>query len=390
MLNESQTIAFERLKEFIEQPYSKNGENQQIILSGGAGTGKSYLISLLAKEYNIELTATTNKAATVIDGQTIHSFLGLELKRSKNSGEYYLSDANAHDYRNTVIAIDEVSMMQYDLYYLLKKHTRDCKIIYMGDYYQLPPVDKTNFSIFNIGLEVLMLKDCVRAQHDDIKYLVNSLKDSVENNKVFSDFVGSENIIIVKDKQQCLEILKSFNFPRDRVVSYTNRVITYFNAEIRRLNNKKHEFDCGDLILCKSSVVDIHSKKGIRTKIEEELIIDNIEHVKDDLYKIHCDNGGSYYCYKKPNQYLDMKSYLYNQCLESKHWDNYFGFLENVLDIRDNYAQTVHSSQGSSYKSVMVNIPDIMKCDDVETLARLLYVAISRATDKVYLYYGDI
>ena len=57
-------------------------ENEQgigIMLQGSAGTGKSFVISLIRRKYGDKVitTATTGSAAFSIMGTTIHSALGL-------------------------------------------------------------------------------------------------------------------------------------------------------------------------------------------------------------------------------------------------------------------------------------------------------------------------
>ena len=40
----------------------------------------------------------------------------------------------------------------------------------------------------------------------------------------------------------------------------------------------------------------------------------------------------------------------------------------------------------STYSKVFIDVSDIGKCRDIETVARLMNVAISRATDQVFLH----
>ena len=81
-------IIFNFIMELLnkEQKYAvdcvMNGCN--ILLTGSAGTGKSYTIKYIMeclrnnnKKYAV--TATTGTAAVIIGGQTLHSFLGLGL-----------------------------------------------------------------------------------------------------------------------------------------------------------------------------------------------------------------------------------------------------------------------------------------------------------------------
>ena len=62
---------------------------------------------------------------------------------------------------------------------------------------------------------------------------------------------------------------------------------------------------------------------------------------------------------------------------------------ETIGDLRPLFSSTIHKSQGSTFEKVFVNLNDIGACPDWETVARLLYVAITRASQEVYLY-GDL
>ena len=63
-------------------------DGNNILLTGQAGTGKTYNINKIIEKYGkgkkIALCATTGIAAQLINGQTIHSFLNLGLLRSND------------------------------------------------------------------------------------------------------------------------------------------------------------------------------------------------------------------------------------------------------------------------------------------------------------------
>ena len=60
------------------------------------------------------------------------------------------------------------------------------------------------------------------------------------------------------------------------------------------------------------------------------------------------------------------------------------------LDIRSGYATTIHQSQGSTYDTVFLDLADVnARCRDKELKQRLIYVALTRARDKVYVYDGS-
>ena len=69
-----------------------------------------------------------------------------------------------------------------------------------------------------------------------------------------------------------------------------------------------------------------------------------------------------------------------------KNWYLYFKLKNEVMDLRFPYASTIHKSQGSTFDEVLIDLGSFRVCDDPETAARLLYVAVSRAKNKVFFY----
>jgi energy-coupling factor transporter ATP-binding protein EcfA2 len=131
--------------------------SENLFLTGEAGTGKSTLLQCFRKttEKNIVVLAPTGVAALNVEGQTIHSFCAfgpdITLQKVKklnpSSGKYKLLQK-----LNTVI-IDEISMVRADLLDCVDKFFRlngplpnlpfgGLQMIFIGDLYQLPPVDK--------------------------------------------------------------------------------------------------------------------------------------------------------------------------------------------------------------------------------------------------------
>jgi exodeoxyribonuclease-5 len=68
------------------------------------------------------------------------------------------------------------------------------------------------------------------------------------------------------------------------------------------------------------------------------------------------------------------------------HWKKYFEIKESWLDLRAVYASSVHKSQGSTYETVFIDLADIGANWDAISVARLMYVAVSRASKKVVCY----
>ena len=84
----------------------------QRLLCGKQGTGKSFQIKQEMRHLvKYALLGTTNIAARLIGGETIHSFFHIDIK-GKYDKNHVLKKCRLYDY----IIIDEVGMMQGYLY----------------------------------------------------------------------------------------------------------------------------------------------------------------------------------------------------------------------------------------------------------------------------------
>lgn len=135
----------------------KTGRN--CLLTGPAGSGKTYLLDLYIKYLKkngipVAVTASTGIAATHLGGQTIHSWSGIGINETIN--QYYLEklESKPHFWKRLdkvkVLIIDEISMLhhwQLDLVDQVLKHFKrndepfgGVQVILCGDFFQLPPV----------------------------------------------------------------------------------------------------------------------------------------------------------------------------------------------------------------------------------------------------------
>jgi len=123
-------------------------KNHFTIVSGGPGTGKTYITTIIKKMFlwyakkhalpvpKIICVAPTGKAASKMDkGSTIHSIL----KPLKNSPGFYYNKNNT--LQTDVIIIDEVSMIDIILLTrLLEAIPMTAKVIFLGDIDQLSSI----------------------------------------------------------------------------------------------------------------------------------------------------------------------------------------------------------------------------------------------------------
>lgn len=119
---------------------------QMFFLTGGAGTGKSFMLSEIVRELagtaNLAVTAMTGAAAQLINGRTLHSWAHILPGHNANtiSNKALLRIGNC-DY----LFIDEVSMMSAEIFEMLLMRIQNAnntaiKIVFIGDLLQLPPV----------------------------------------------------------------------------------------------------------------------------------------------------------------------------------------------------------------------------------------------------------
>ena len=127
---------------------------KNIIITGGGGVGKSYMIKKLNEKYKIINTASTGTAAINNNGVTIHNLLRLFqdekmlLKYNRDLNKYYLSNIKLRTCE--FICIDEISMIDgatFDniinrIKFVNKYRKNNIKLIIVGDCMQLPPVEK--------------------------------------------------------------------------------------------------------------------------------------------------------------------------------------------------------------------------------------------------------
>lgn len=134
-----------------------SGEN--IFLTGGAGSGKSFLIRHFLSQQNSKefpILASTGAAAVLVGGRTFHSFFGLGIMDGGPNAtlDRALKDKRLMKRINSVEAliIDEVSMISGTVLKTaesIAKAARESslpwgglRIIAVGDFAQLPPVTK--------------------------------------------------------------------------------------------------------------------------------------------------------------------------------------------------------------------------------------------------------
>jgi len=175
-----------------------------IFVTGSAGSGKSYLLNYLKRNYShlgLEITASTGIAAVNIGATTIHSWSGIGLanlpveKIVENIFGAKFSKIRRRIKRARALAIDEISMISANVLEILDevfKAVREndlpmggLQILFFGDFLQLPPISRESSQIDfcfqspvwqDLNLEIFRLDEIFRQSNQDFISLLNNLR----------------------------------------------------------------------------------------------------------------------------------------------------------------------------------------------------------------------
>ena len=467
---DDQRKAYNNLIEFINAPYNENDYKRALV--GAAGTGKTYLVKALIKNCNmsystIGLSAPTHKACRVLSESigipnvkinTLQSDLGLRLNFDV---EKFDIDNPPFDPKGRIkigdyklYIVDEASMINRGLLMFLEKtcKTNNCKIIYIGDSSQLPPVNEKYSSAFK-GVKINTLTQIVRQGDDNpVSYLLDLLRYDIEHKSfTFLEYItknkskfnddNTKGYQVCNTKEFEAFVYRNFsdealtnNIDYSKVIAYTNNTVSAWNKFIRHSIVKdadKSVITKNDLII--SYVTIVNKFNDCIIKNSEEYILKDVVNYVHPTYNlkgfmvrftaIHGGNNTSplFVIDHKDSFTIQMYVKLSRQMiqdaksapskLKAQRWRDYFEFKESCLlltniinnegkiefsrDLDYGFSLTSHKSQGSTFDTTFVDVNDIVfdkfgrPYANAEDINRRLYVACSRCRNKLYLKYGN-
>lgn len=414
VLNAGQRAASDGFFEFLL------GEENEIIISGAGGVGKTftmgYMIDQIMPRYfemckmlgipvqydQVVMCATTNKAAEVLslatdrEAITIHSFLNLKVQDDYRTGRTTLSkNGNWRVHQNMIIFIDECSMIDSPLRNMLQEGTFNCKIVYVGDHSQLAPVMETLSPIYRDNLKMFELTEPMRTDKQALLDVNQQLRETVATGEFKPIQIVPGVIDLLNDDEALEEIDQVFIDPEvnARILAYTNSRVLQYNDYIRNLRNLPDDFIVGEHVI-NNSAVRI-GKSGLSVEQEVEIIArsEQTEVIKmadgAELVVARADLetrlGGVFSGVPLPvdrDHYNALSDYYRNR----KNWVAYFHLKNTYPDLRQRDACTVHKSQGSSYDTTYIDLTNLSTCRNPALASRLMYVAFSRARNRVVLF----
>ena len=389
-----------------------NDEIHEMVIEGRSGSGKSTLAShlidiarkqasmlqLITNEKNeivVHCTATTNKASRVLsdkakqEAKTIHSLLGLQVKNNFRTGKTSLKRTKDYrPYKNTLIIVDEASMADKALLKEIREATPTCKVLYIGDPYQLAPVKETTCPVFDSVKHKAILTMIMRqGKGSPIAALGDRFRETVETG-VFPDinaYVDGKEIIRVSGSefQQMVSttFTKGMCENKAKIVAWRNTQVQAYNAHVRSLFTSSEAFEVGEVVVTNNPILSAGTQFSTDQLVEITGVESAINH---DLECWHYELNGGTHVYQAKEQY--RVAARLKALADEKDFASYFFIKEGFVDLRATYASTVHKCQGSTYETIFIDLNDIGDCYDWQDVARMLYVSITRASKQVVLY----
>ena len=463
-LNSDQKTAFKDLRDFI----CDKGDDSVYVLKGWAGTGKTYCVSVLVRYvlevihpthnwYRIAVTGPTNKSVRVIKKtsglknprvsfQTIHKMLGLTERITKEGVQEFVNQGDFQPKIKTVklLIIDEVSMLNDDLFQEVLKYRDRIKIICMGDPAQIPPVGRPDCIPFREELaagyriKTLTLKQIMRQKKDNaiiessvaIRSELGRSKNPVEPiTKLNEKGEGIEflNLNIPETRKGFSEILRRYfvtdEFKKDseyaKIIAWRNKTVATMNDVIRKVIYGDEALESkilvGEKLIANNPIIQGES---IVLNTNDEFSVDSFVIDSDDLRYHVSDHPDAepfpitLKYYETVVSYLDdedetvrvniqilhedseedfkkLANLLKLRAIEKKgkdkSWLVYYNFLRKYADVNFAYAISCHKSQGSTYNTTFVLEDDIDMNWEIVERNRIKYTAYTRSSRKLYV-----
>lgn len=439
------------LSGFSEFVFETNN-NSIFLLKGYAGTGKTSIIATVVSNLwkvkkSAVLLAPTGRAAKVIsnysktEALTIHKRIYFP-KKEKSGGVKFVMQPNKH--RNTIFIVDEASMIpdapaESKLFengallddliqYVYSGH--QCKLVFIGDTAQLPPVhsslspaldaDKLTLHYHKKIIEI-ELDEVMRQQLDSgILENATNLRETLEfeNFENFKfDLKSFKDIIRLVDGYEIMDAINDAysqnGYEETAIIVRSNKRANLYNQQIRgRILLNENELSTGDyLMVVKNNYfwvkptseagfiangdivevleiftfIDLYGFKFAEVKVrmvdypkmqpfETVLLLDTIASESPSL------------TYEEGNQLYNEVSKDYAH--ETSNYKKFMGVKNNkyfnALQVKFSYAITCHKSQGGQWHTVFVEQPYLPNGIDKEYV-RWLYTACTRAKEQLYL-----
>ena len=350
---------------------------------GPAGTGKSYLASIISNIYKDNkkiYIANTNSAVNNLYrkiGGNIDDFMTIK----KYNNRFYSCD---------ILFIDECSMVSNkDMIKILSKNAFKCLVL-MGDIIQIESIKFGNWfkmaKAFMNGTSKKELKEMHRTSSEYLKLLWSKLrkKENIIDEILFQyDMVKDLNDDSLFEKNND-EIILSLNYNGIYGINNLNNLMQEKN------NNKSirilaYTYKIGDPIIFTDNnqfaPILYNNLKGEIVSFEKKddtvTFVLKVDTILDELMLYEFDNV-------KLLEVTDNKS-LISIKLETKFDSDNDEIRSKLIPFQIAYAVSIHKSQGLEFKNVKVVISNDV---DKEITHNIFYTAVTRSSKNLTIYWS--
>lgn len=364
-------------------------DNNVVILTGGAGMGKSASTKMLIEMLNDNgktyiLAAPTGKSAKVLkdfsntEAKTIHRTLEFNPKLGWGYNRECKLECD-------VLLIDEISMVSIEL----MTHVIDAidfnktKLVMIGDHNQLPSVQCGNLLFDFLASKTIPVVRLTKVFRYGTGGILTAATDIIHGNqyipnnngKVISigsdggyTFIKSDDESIIKESVSLYKkLITDGGYKPEEIAVLTaynkgDYGAVTLNKYLQRIANKNYGSECnmkyGDTIYYLNDIVMQRANNYSMEVYEEDedAFVANGECSKISLI------GKNYMV----GDFDDMRIKYYK---------------EDLSNLSLSYSYTIHKSQGSTIKVVIVVSP---RSHIYMSTMNLLYVAVTRASDKCF------
>lgn len=435
MLTEHQQDIFNNIIQDIETIVSQGGQWDNVVsLIGAAGVGKTFstvqiIKKLIKNNRKVMFTTPTHKALKVakdmmenegiqIDCSTIHSFLNLKLKPNFDNGlqELIAEEFNKNKKRCDVLIVDESSMVSAELFAHIEqsiRYRRAKVVLFVGDYFQLPPVDGEVNPVFEMKSQYELTEIVRQAKDNPIITLATDIRNRIET----QDFIPI-NDIVQKHKCDVIQVIPDGNnfmkdyfsnedgpwYENDTIIgAYTNGTVDAYNRAVRKKywnDQGVTEFEYlreGDTVIFQEPHIEddvvIHANNDI-VKLEsaKKLLDENIycwywECVDEEGDKFKVIDPISTQKFEKYLKSIADSANKASKGYDKKIlWQKYYQEKSEYQTIKYAFASTVHKLQGSTFETAYIDMREMKKYyefQEPEFIYRLMYVAVTRASKDI-------
>ncbi len=382
-------------------------ERDHLFLTGGAGTGKSYLTNEVIAHYRatdrqVVALGSTGVSAVNINGFTIHSFFAFgissnfdELAQSDKRNRKRLIDLKKILKATDLIVIDEISMVSTDLMdmilFRLENGHYQGKVMLVGDFYQLPPIVKGGRGAGDLFGGMLYafestawqrlepvtveLTEMKRTQDAEFTHILSKIRKGICDEEVerYCFMLANNTVDEIRNpthlygrnlEVEQLNRARLNELPTEETILFAN-LEKFGSVHDKRLETWKKLLPVSEQLTLKVGVPVlftvnkwgsfVNGERGILRTIEEDHLI-----------------------VEKNDAYVRVERHDFDLLDMVVHDDGKVEQLSlatlSQFPLKLAYAVTIHKSQGMSIDDLVCNVDNIFAPSQ-------FYVAISRATD---------